>query len=86
MDDDGRRILDNIRFYSQILQDAERTIYCPPDQAAAVSSAIEGEGLGHVYTVTGSCAVPDGRIILVDEQALEAATRQAAQKPIRFRP
>ncbi|MEU0670384.1 hypothetical protein ABZ508_33225 [Streptomyces lavendulocolor] len=84
MDDEGQRILNDIRFYSQIFEDAKRTLYCPPSQADAVRNIVDEHELGHLYTVSASPVVPAGRIIMVDEQALDAATQQAAQRPIRF--
>lgn len=80
---DVERMLTEIRFYEQILGDAKRTIYCQPSVAAAVRDAVEAHGTGHLFTVRSTPACPEGKLILVDDQALEASFNAAVQRGMR---
>lgn len=80
---DIERMLTEIRFYEQVIGDAQRTIYCEPSMLAAVQDAVEVRGVGHIYTVRASQACPEGKLLLVDEQAMEAAFQEAAQQGLR---
>lgn len=83
--DDLQRMLNDIRFYDQILGDAKRTICCPPEHATAVRDEVERRGAGHLFTVLVSPVCPPGKLIVIDEQAMEASMRQAALGPIKMR-
>lgn len=80
---DIERMLTDIRFYEQIVGDAKRTIICPPSMLDAIRGVIEAHGVGNVYTVLASPVCPDGKLLLLDEQAMEAAFQQAAQQGLR---
>lgn len=69
------QMLTDIRFYEQVLLDARRTIICPPDLAAAVQAVVDQHGAGNLFTVLASAACPKHRLLLIDEQALEAGLR-----------
>lgn len=80
---DVERMLTDIRFYDQILGDSKRTIYCQPSMADAVRGAVEARGVGHIYTVRVSQVCPDGKLLLVDEQGIEASCNEAVQRSMR---
>lgn len=69
------QMLTDIRFYEQVLLDARRTIFCPPDLAAAVQAVVEQYDAANLFTVRASTACPEHRLLLIDEQALEADFR-----------
>ncbi|MFZ3473075.1 hypothetical protein ACODT3_10925 [Streptomyces sp. 4.24] len=69
------QMLMDVRFYEQVLLDARRTIVCPPDLAAGVQAAVEQYGAADLFTVRASPACPEGRLLLIDEQAMEADFR-----------
>lgn len=73
-------ILDEIRFHMQVATDARRTLMCAPDQADAVRAAVDQLGAGHVFTVKASSCCPEGTIVVIDEQALEASWQQTIQR------
>jgi hypothetical protein len=79
-----RRMMDDIRFWDQIQGDAKRTILCLPEQVDAVRAAIDQKDVGHLLTVRSSPLAPEGKFIIIDEQALEASWRQMIQRPIRL--
>lgn len=83
--DDVQRMLTDIRFYDQVHGDAKRTIICPPHLVSAVQAVVDQHHAEDLYTVRASRACALDRLIIIDEQAIEADTRQAAQRPIRFR-
>jgi hypothetical protein len=78
-------MLTEIRFYEQILGDAKRTIYCQPSVTAAVRDAVEAHSAGHLFTVRSTPVCPEGKLILVDEQALEASFNATVQRGMRDR-
>lgn len=69
------QMLTDIRFYEQVLLDARRTIVCPPDLAAAVQAVVEQHDAADLFTVISSPACPKSRLLLIDEQAMEASLR-----------
>lgn len=73
-------ILDEIRFHHQIRTDARRTLICEPDRAAAVQAAVEQLNAGDTFTVKASPYCPEGQIVVIDEQAIEASWRQTVQR------
>lgn len=71
--------LDEIRFLMQTHTDAQRTLICEPDRVHAVRAAVDQAGAASTFTVQGSPVCPPGRILVVDEQALEASWRKTVQ-------
>ncbi|WP_399559162.1 hypothetical protein OH809_45175 (plasmid) [Streptomyces sp. NBC_00873] len=71
--------LDEIRFLMQAHADAQRTLICEPDRVHAVRAAVDQTGAAGTFTVKASPACPPGRILVLDEQALEASWRQTIQ-------
>ena len=69
--------------------DAKRTLICEPERADEVRAAVAQTGRSHLYTVCASAACPPSKILILDEQALQASwnqTVQQAAKNIRMRP
>lgn len=71
---------DEIRFYAQTLGDAERTILCEPDRVDDVRTAVEQMGVSHLLTVRASVSCPTGKLLVLDEQALQASMHQTFQR------
>ena len=72
--------LDEIRFLMQTHADAQRTLLCEPHQERAVQAAVDQLEVAGVFTVKPSPACPPGRILVLDEQAMEASWRQTVQR------
>lgn len=72
----------NDRFWEQIRGDAKRTVVCEPHRADELRALIEERGYDHI-TVLASPACPEGQFLVIDEQALEASGREAAQRVFR---
>lgn len=72
-------VLDEIRFLMQTRADAQRTLICEPDRVHAVRAAVDQAGAADTFTVMSSPVCPPGRILVLDEQALEASWRQTVQ-------
>lgn len=77
---DVERMLTDIRFYALAAAESKRTIICEPHMVDAIQAAIDGRDAGHLYTVRSSTACPEGKLIILDEQAMEAGLQQAAQQ------
>lgn len=81
----GMGMLDEVRFWAQVTGDAKRTVVCSPDMESRVKGWVDARGLGGVLTVKASPVCPDDRVLLVDEQAIDAAFRESVQHgPLRF--
>lgn len=71
--------LDEIRFLLQMHADAQRTLICEPDRVHAVRAAVDQLDAADIFTVKASPVCPPGKILVLDEQALEASWRQTVQ-------
>lgn len=74
------------RFFAQIIGDAKRTVLCEPHRVDEIRGAVDRMGAAGILTVKASKVCPEGKLLVIDEQALEASARQAASGPIRLRP
>lgn len=72
--------LDQIRFLMQVHTDAQRTLICEPDRVHAVQAAVDQLGAASTFTVKASPVCPLGKILVLDERALEASRRQTIQR------
>lgn len=66
-------MLDEIRFWSQVITDSRRTILCSPENESRIKGWLDAQEFG-LYTVRASQVVPDDVVYVIDEQALEAET------------
>ncbi|MFI9618121.1 hypothetical protein ACIG8S_04300 [[Kitasatospora] papulosa] len=73
------------RFFAQIIGDARRTILCEPHRVDEIQDVVERLGMAGILTVKASQVCPEGKLLVLDEQAMEATFRQAASRLIRFR-
>jgi hypothetical protein len=71
---------EELRFYMQTLGDARRILICEPASVDEVRSAVNVLGMAALWTVRSSpCCLP-GKLLVIDEPALEASMNQAAQR------
>ncbi|MGQ4733452.1 hypothetical protein ACUN3E_38060 [Streptomyces sp. Ju416(a)] len=75
---------EEFRFFAQIIGDAQRTVPCEPHRVAEIQEAVNRLGMAGIVTVKASQVCPEGKLLVIDEQALEASYRQTASRPIRF--
>jgi hypothetical protein len=78
---------EEIRFWAQIQGDAQRTVICEPHRADEIRAAVAERGYDTFITVRASPACPEGKLLVIDEAAMEASQRQLFQragKDIRF--
>lgn len=73
------RAQDDDRFWQQIEGDAKRTILCEPHRLDAVQAAVEQRGFSKTVTVRASPFCPEGKLLVLDDSALEASWRQMIQ-------
>ena len=72
--------LDDLRFWAQTFEDAKRTILCPPGLGDQVRAIAEQYGVGGLYDVQESSTCPLDSILVIDNNALDARTRQFLQR------
>lgn len=78
---------EEIRFWAQIVGDSQRTVICEPHRVDEIRAAVEERGYDSFLTVRASLACPEGKLVILDENAMEASQRQLFQragKGIRF--
>lgn len=71
---------DELRFMAQTLADSKRTILCEPDREAEIRAIVDQMGLSTVWDVRGSRACPFGKLLVLDENAMQAAFNQTVQR------
>lgn len=74
---------DDLRFLEIVRQEARRTILCEPGQEHRIRALVDQQGAADVITVKASPACRPGTVLIVDEEAIEAAGREAAQGLLR---
>ncbi|MFI2081460.1 hypothetical protein ACH43Y_14070 [Streptomyces rubiginosohelvolus] len=77
---------EEFRFFAQIIGDAQRTILCEPHRVAEIQDVVNRQGMAGIVTVKASRVCPEGKLLVLDEQAMEASCRQAVSRPIRLHP
>lgn len=82
--DDLLRLLDAIAFQRIVDAESKRTLIVEPHRHAQIQAAVDGAGANRWLTVLASPACPAGKILVIDEQAMDAAMNEMASRPIRF--
>lgn len=67
-------------FWRQIEGDAKRTVLCEPHRLDEIRVAVEQRGFTDVITVRASPFCPEGRLLVIDDSAIEASWRQSVQQ------
>lgn len=80
MSDGVQRMLTEIQFFHLVRQESKRTILCEPHREHQVRAAIDSACAADILTVRASVACPEGKLIVIDESALDAGLREAAQR------
>jgi len=77
-------MIDDIRFWMQVVGDSRRTLLVPPELESHAIEMVKARGLAHLVTVKASAYLPAGKAYLVDEQALDVELHRSRR--IRFGP
>lgn len=67
-------VLTEVRFWQQVIGDARRTVFCPPDLESRCKGYVAARGLEHIITIQASPYVPENTIIVADLGAIDAET------------
>lgn len=78
-------VLTEVRFWTQVIGDQKRTVFCSPGLESRVKGWIDARGMGHLLTVKASQGCPDTQVFMVDEQGIEAEWQQVLSRPVRIR-
>lgn len=70
-------VLTEIRFWSQVIGDAKRTVICPPDLESRCKGYVAARGLEHRITVLANQFCPPNQLFVIDGNAVEASVRQS---------
>lgn len=74
-----QQMLEAIRFHEIARQEAKRLILCEPHREHAIRAAVDQAGAADILTVRASVACPPGKLLVIDEGALEAQQREWTQ-------
>jgi hypothetical protein len=77
--DAARRVVNDVQFWRQVIGDSKRVIYAQPDSVDAIRAAVDALDAGHLLEVRSNPYCPDGQLLIVDEQAVEASFRESMQ-------
>lgn len=77
-------MLDDIRFWMQVVGDSRRTLLVPPELESRAIEMVKARGLAHIVTVKTSQYLPEGKAYIVDEQAIDAELHRT--RCVRFGP
>lgn len=76
----GLSPVEEVLFWAQTLEDSRRTVVCRPELADQVRQLLEAHGVAGMFDVREDRWVPEGQILVMDHNAIDAATRQALQR------
>lgn len=76
-------VWDELRFATQVMNDAKRTLICEPGRVEEFRALVEAWDTSALFEVRSSAACPPGRVLVLDEQALSAAQNQTLQQIMR---
>lgn len=74
---------DDEQFWEQIKGDAKRTILCEPHRTEELQAAVEQRGWSDIVTVRPSPYCPAGKLLVLDDSAMEASWQQTVQRAAR---
>lgn len=74
---------DDERFWEQIRGDAKRTVLCEPERLNEIQAAVEQRGYSDLVTVRASPLCPAGKLLVLDDSAMEASWQQTVQRAAR---
>lgn len=74
---------DDEQFWQQIEGDAKRTVLCEPHRLDEIQAAVQQRDLTDTITVRASPACPPGKLLVLDDSAMEAAWQQTIQRAAR---
>lgn len=77
--------LAEVRFWTQVMADSERTIICSPENESRIKSWIDARNCGGILKVQVETFVPDDQIFVMDHNAIEASRRQLFTQPVDWR-
>ena len=75
-----RKAMDTIKFAEIVREEARRTVLCNSADVDRIRWWVDQSGYDDILTVLGSEFVPAGQMYVVDNQALDASTREAIQR------
>lgn len=73
-------MIDEIRFWMQVMTDAERTVCCSPEMESRIKGWVDARGLSGQITVVASPGVPDDRVYVIDHHAVDAGLAEVLQR------
>lgn len=89
MSDELQRMLDAINFVHIAREESKRAVLCEPHREHQVRAAVDQAGAADILTVRPSPACPEGKLLVIDEGALDAQLREWQQGeplPMRWLP
>lgn len=79
----SKRIMTDIRFAEIAREESRRVVIARPEDVGRLRWLLDQAGVGDLATVVESPYAPEGRYLVMDQQAIEAGTREAIGKAAR---
>lgn len=73
-------VLTEVRFWSQVMTDAKRTVHCPPDLESRIKGWVDARGMGGLVKVITNPMCPPNQVFVIDEAAIEASFQQSLHR------
>jgi hypothetical protein len=67
------------QFWAQVEGDAKRTVLCEPHRVDEIQALIDERGYDHL-TLRASPFCPEGKLLVIDDGAMEASWQQTVQR------
>jgi hypothetical protein len=77
---DFQQLADWLTTLEMSRQESKRTVYCEPGKEHALRAAADQRGLADLLTIKPSPACPEGKLLLVDENAIAATEAEWLQQ------
>ncbi len=76
---DLQQLADLLATFEMDRQESKRTVYCEPGKEHGLRAAADQKGLGDILTIKPSPACPEGKLLMVDENAIAASEAEWLQ-------
>jgi hypothetical protein len=71
----------DVRFWSLVMGDLRRTILCSPDMESRMKGIVDSYGVDGFITVLASPYVPDDKVYVIDNTAVESTLARLNTQP-----
>lgn len=75
-------MLTEVKFWLIAMSESERTIICSPELESRCKMWVDARGMGGIIKIQASRACPDDKVLVLDENAADAAFAETMDRRI----